>query len=82
MTVPFGQIPADFTRPQRQIVRVFIELRTSQPAVGSSMCRQIAVKLDYQIDKNGSCEYVRRVVDRYLQQVSAHGLNESVTAGQ
>ena len=64
--IRFGEIPTGFSRPERQIVRVFVELRRDHTTLGSGMFRLIAQRLDYEIDKNGSNEYIRRTVNKYF----------------
>lgn len=61
-------IPSDWSRARRQIAKTYIRLLPSiQPH--QSVIRIVASELDYSIDRNGNCNFVRTVI-RELQDVN------------
>ena len=64
------QIPPDWSRPRRQIARVYFEeMQTIKDY--ESMVRVIANRLDYKIDERGNSSFVRQVIND-IRRLASH----------
>lgn len=64
------------TRARRLIIKEFYKVRKEYAVTGSKLHRIIAAKLDYELDQNNDCSFVRRVIKEHLDSISADRPNQ------
>lgn len=66
-------IPSGWNPSRKRIVKEYLKLRSAHMFLDVPIVKAVAMNLDYRIDKNGSNDFVRRVLRQFLSDVSSTG---------